>query len=51
VRALLSGAFERRGVITLVTAPGDGEVSVVGDDTLHPPSQTARAVVPLHPVG
>ncbi len=26
--------LERRGVITLVTAPGDGEVTVVGDDTL-----------------
>src|ERR1035437_3161955 len=26
--------LQRRGVITLVTAPGDGEVTVVGDDTL-----------------
>jgi len=26
--------LERRGVITLVTAPGDGEVTVVADDTM-----------------
>ncbi len=26
--------LERRGVITLVTAPGDGEVTVVGDETI-----------------
>jgi hypothetical protein len=26
--------LQRRGVITLVTAPGDGEVTVVGDETM-----------------
>jgi len=26
--------LQRRGVITLVTAPGDGEITVVADETM-----------------
>jgi hypothetical protein len=33
--------LQRRGVITLVTVPGDGKVTVITDESMRPPESTS----------